>query len=47
MEMDDVEARYILEDQLHQPNVMGERFFAISVSPQGLGAGRDQFRLCL
>jgi hypothetical protein len=44
VEVDKVEAGDILEDQLHEPDMVGERFLAVRVSPQGSRAGRDELR---
>src|SRR5262249_55745412 len=34
----------IPEDQLHEPDMVGERLPAIRVAPQGAGAGSDELR---
>src|SRR5262245_9798559 len=47
VEMDDVEAGHVLEDQFYQTHVMRRRLMAFAVAPQGLRAGRDQPRIRL
>ena len=47
VEVDDVEAGDVLEDQLHQPDVVRQRLPAVRVAPQGPRAGGDQLRRCL
>src|SRR5262245_20648896 len=47
VEMDDVEAGYVLEDQFYQTHVMRSRLMAFAVAPQGLRTGLDQPRIRL
>src|ERR1043165_1356412 len=44
MKMDDIKTRDILENHLHQTEMMREHFSTIRVVPQCLRTGRHQFR---
>jgi hypothetical protein len=49
VEVHDVEAGGILEDEIHQAHVVGQRLQATLVTPQSPGTGGDQlgFRLSM
>ena len=47
VEVDDIEAGGVLEDQIQQPDVVWQRLMATLVMPQGPGASRDQLRVRL
>src|SRR5215510_10746329 len=44
VEVDDIEARHVVEDQLHQTDVLRQSFVALRIAPERLGTSCDEFR---